>query len=250
MNIAIIGYGTMGNLAFEQAKKRGHTICAVIDPFSSGATAKGISKESMGNAEVAIEFSAPSVAVENARKVAATGCNHIMATTGWYEHMDEMKAIIRKSGTGFLWASNFSIGVNMFFRIVSSAAKIADKVDSYDVFSYELHHNRKQDSPSGTARSIAQILIANISRKKTIVEDKLNRKIAPDELHVASIRGGDIPGTHVVAFDSTADSIELKHTARNRNGFALGSVLAAEWAKGKTGFFTIDQMMDEVLGRE
>ena len=132
-------------------------------------------------------------------------------------------------------------------RVIVDGAKIIDKIADYDVFGYELHHNRKKDSPSGTAKSIEKILLDNIKRKKKILEDKLDRKINADELHFASIRGGDIPGTHVVGFDSVADTIELKHTARSREGFALGAIMAAQWLKGKKGFFTIDDMMNEII---
>ena len=115
------------------------------------------------------------------------------------------------------------------------------------MFGYELHHNRKQDSPSGTAKSLAKIIVNNFSRKKKVIYEKLDRKIEADELHFASIRGGSVPGTHVIGFDSAADSIELKHEARSRAGFALGAVLAAEWIKGKKGFFEVNDFMNDLL---
>lgn len=247
INIAIIGYGAMGKLVEKFAKEKGITVTAIIDPVAEGATHKEISVESLDGADVCIEFSLPGSAMDNIKKVAELGKDHVMATTGWLDNIEEAKRTISKSETGFIYASNFSIGVNAFYRIVRIAAKIFNNLPDYDVFAYEQHHNRKKDSPSGTAKSIGALLIENIDRKTKLVFDKLDRKIASDELHLASIRGGDVPGTHVVDFDSSADTIELKHTARNRSGFAIGSLLAAEWISDKKGFFEINDMMVEII---
>jgi len=247
INIAIIGYGAMGKLVEKFAKEKGITVSSIIDPVAEGATHKEINVESLDGADVCIEFSLPDAAMENIKKVAELGKDHVMATTGWLDNVEEAKRIISKSETGFIYASNFSIGVNAFYRIVRIAAKIFNNLPDYDVSAYELHHKRKKDSPSGTAKSIGSLLIKNIDRKTKLVFDKLDRKIASDELHFASVRGGDVPGTHVVDFDSTADTIELKHTARNRNGFALGALLAAEWISDKKGFFEINDMMVEII---
>ncbi|MBW2979799.1 4-hydroxy-tetrahydrodipicolinate reductase [Candidatus Woesearchaeota archaeon] len=247
MNIAIIGYGKMGHMVEKLAIEKGITIKSIIDPIADGATHKEINGESLNDVDVCIEFSLPEVAVANAKRIAELGKNHVMATTGWLDKLDEAKRVIEKSETGFVYASNFSIGVNVFYRIARVAAKIINNIEDYDIFGYELHHNRKKDSPSGTAKSIGKILVDNIDRKNKLVFDKLARKIEPDELHFASVRGGDIPGTHVVGFDSTADTIELKHTARSRNGFALGALMAAEWINDKKGFFEINDMMVDVI---
>jgi len=131
--------------------------------------------------------------------------------------------------------------------MVEASAKLINKAPNYDVYSYELHHNQKADSPSGTAKALGEILTKNIDRKTALVHDKLDRKIMPQEVHVASIRAGWIPGTHIVGFDSEADTIELKHTARSRAGFAYGAVMAAEWLQGKKGFFTINDFMNDVF---
>ncbi|MFC1691411.1 4-hydroxy-tetrahydrodipicolinate reductase, partial [Nanoarchaeota archaeon] len=171
----------------------------------------------------------------------------VMGTTGWNDQMDEVKKIVEENGIGFIYGSNFSIGVNVFFKMIENAAKIMDKVDDYDVYGHEFHHNQKLDSPSGTAKSMANILLDNMSRKNTLVTDVVNRKIEPNELHFSSTRVGNIPGTHSIGFDSTADTIELKHTARNRSGFALGAVMAAEWIQNKKGFFSVEDMMNDVL---
>lgn len=248
MKISIIGYGAMGQLIEEVARNKGVEVVSIIDPMAKGATHKQITKESVKNADVCIDFTIPSIAVENVRKLASLGKNIVMATTGWYEHMDEVKKIVKENKVGFIWSGNFSIGVNMFFRMVEQAAKIVNKVADYDIGCYEIHHNRKADSPSGTAGMIGNILINNIDRKSKLVFDKLNRKIEKDELHVASVRFGDVPGTHAILFDSTADTIELKHTARSRHGFAVGAIMAAEFINGKKGWFEIDDLMDNVIG--
>jgi 4-hydroxy-tetrahydrodipicolinate reductase len=247
INIAIIGYGAMGKLVEKFAIEKGITIKAIIDPIAENATHKEISAESLNEVDVCIEFSLPEVAVQNAKKVAELGKDHVMATTGWNDSIEEVKRAVNKAETGFIHAANFSIGVNVFYRIVRIGAKIINNIEDFDVFAYELHHKRKKDSPSGTAKTIGDLLIKNIDRKNKLVFDKLDRKIEPDELHFASVRGGDMPGTHVVGFDSSADTIELKHTARNRNGFALGAVMAAEWINDKKGFFDINDMMVEII---
>ena len=244
MKIAVIGYGRMGKIIKQVALNRGHSVIT-IDPEEK-ADFKEINKESLKGADVAIDFTIPAVALENAKLIAKEKVNIVMGTTGWYDKIEKMKSITKD--IGFIWSGNFSIGVNMFFRVIKEAAKIANKVPEYDIGAYELHHNQKKDSPSGTAEMLGKILIENIKRKTSLVFDKLDRKPKDDELHVASMRAGSIPGTHTVIFDSPADSIELKHTARSREGFALGSVLAAEFIKGKKGFYQIDDLMDNIIG--
>ncbi len=247
MNIAIIGYGKMGKEIERIAQIRGISIASIIDPNTKDAPFDEINKESMKDVDVCIDFTMPEAAVENIRKAAKFKKNIVMATTGWYTRMDEVKKIVKEAGIGFIWSGNFSLGVNIFFRIVENAAKIVNNVDDYDVFAYEIHHSQKKDSPSGTAKMLGDILINNIQRKKSIVTEKLDRKIEPDEIHLASIRGGNVPGTHAICFDSAADTIELKHTARNREGFALGAVMAAEWINKKKGFYNIDDFMKEII---
>jgi len=247
MNIAIIGYGKMGHIVEQIAIKKGLNIRAIIDPIAEGATHKEINEESLKDVDVCIEFSLPEVAVENVKQIAALKKNLVLATTGWYDKVEEVKKIVEEAGIGFIYASNFSIGVNAFCKVLEKAAQVFNNIEDYDVLAYELHHNRKKDSPSGTAKTLGEVLINNIERKKKLVYEMLDRKIEADELHFASVRGGDVPGTHVIAFDSPADTIELKHTARSREGFALGAVMAAEWLKDKQGFFTIDDMMKQKI---
>ena len=247
--IALIGYGKMGQEIHRIAKERGVEVKAIIDPISEGATAKEISAKSLAEIDVAIDFTHPDVIISNIKKLAELKINIVVGTTGWYDNMDQVKKIAKDKGIGLLWASNFSLGVNAFFRIVESAAKIMDKLDEFDVFIHEFHHSQKADSPSGTALTAANILLANIERKKKLLTETAHTKIRPEQLHLTSTRTGNIPGTHAVGFDSADSTIEIKHTARNRSGFALGAVRAAEWLKGKKGFYTIDDMMKELLGR-
>jgi 4-hydroxy-tetrahydrodipicolinate reductase len=248
MNIAIIGYGKMGHVIEKIAKSKGIDVVSTIDPEHIDAQHKEITKESLEEVDVCIDFTAPSVVVENIKKIAELKKNVVVGTTGWYDKIDEVKEIVQNNGIGLIYASNFSIGVHVFFRIIENAAKIMNKIEDYDVFGLEFHHNKKVDSPSGTAKTIADILIKNIGRKKKLAYDLVDREINKEELHFASVRAGSIPGTHEVGFDSEADTIELKHTARNREGFALGAVLATQFINGKKGFFTVDDMMKNILG--
>ncbi len=245
MNIAILGYGKMGREVEKAAKSRGIKVTATIDPNGSEASFRDITAESLKGADVVIDFTQPDVLVGNVRKVASLKKNMLVGTTGWYDKRDEVKKIVKDAGIGFIYSSNFSVGVNIFFKVVEAAARLVDKVPAYDAFGYELHHSQKADSPSGTAKTLAELLTANIKRKSKINYDRVNRKISPDELHFASIRAGSIPGTHAVGFDSEADTIELKHTARSRSGFALGAVLAAEWLQKKKGFFEMADFVSE-----
>lgn len=249
MKISLIGYGKMGKEVEKIARLRGIEVVSIIEPSiqNSGIMHSSISPESLKDADVAVDFTVPSSVIENIRKVAALKKNMVVATTGWYDSLDEAKRIVENSGIGFIYSSNFSIGVNAYFKVVEEAAKVFNRLEMYDVYGYELHHNQKMDSPSGTAKTIGDILIRNVHRKKKLLYEKIDRKISPDELHIASIRAGSIPGTHVVGFDSDADTIEVKHVARSRSGFAVGALMAAEWVKGRKGFFTINDFMKDFL---
>ena len=244
LRIAIIGYGKMGKIIENIAKERKHEIIT-IDPIEK-ADFKEINEQSLNGIDVAIDFSVPSKALDNAKACATLNTNLVMGTTGWYDSMEEMKSTVKD--IGFIWSGNFSIGVNLFFRIVEEASKIMNSIPEYDVAVFEAHHNMKKDSPSGTGKMIAEKILANMERKNKIFTDEFDRAPEKNELHLASMRCGKIPGIHKVTFDSEADTIEIKHTARNREGFALGAVLAAEFLNGKKGFFSIDDLMDGVIG--
>ncbi len=247
MKIAISGYGRMGHLIEQVAGKHGFDVSSTIDPVVSDARFKQINRNSLKNVDVVIDFSTPGTAVENIRKAAAEGKNIVMGTTGWYTEKETVRKIVEDSGIGLIWSGNFSTGVNLFFRIVRSAAALFNNFDAYDPFIHEYHHNKKADSPSGTASMLGDIILDEIDRKKTAVTELLKRRIEPEELHISSTRGGSIPGTHTVTFDSDTDTIELKHTARGREGFAEGAVAAAAWIEHKKGFFDINDMMKDII---
>lgn len=249
MRIALIGYGRMGRLIKAIAEERGHFV-RTIDPQAEGADFAEIDGAALDGIDVCIDFSHPGCALANIDRISAFGRSLVMGTTGWYGKLEEVRQMIAARGSGFLYASNFSIGVNAFTRIVRRAAALFNRIDAYDVGGIEYHHRKKADSPSGTAQSLGQALLAEIERKSKLVYDIIDRPIAPEELHFASVRCGAIPGTHEIVFDSEADTISLRHTARNRQGFAYGAVLAAEWLHGKRGFFTIDDLMADLLDKE
>ena len=247
MKLSIVGYGKMGQLIEKMALERGAEVVSTIDPFHPDATHTSFSDEAMNGVDVCICFSQPDVAFQNITDVCRWKKHAVIGTTGWVGQMAEVKKMVEEADVGLVYSSNFSIGVNIFFRLIELAGQVINKFDVYDILGYEAHHNRKLDSPSGTAVTISNILLDNIDRKTATVEEKLDRKIEPHELHFASMRGGNIPGTHSVLFDSDFDTIELKHTARSRTGFAVGSVIAAEWIQGKKGMFTEAHMMKQLL---
>ena len=247
MRIALIGYGRMGKAVEKVALERNHVIIS-IDPLDSTATFKEINAEALKDVDVCIDFSSPSVVLNNAKLVSFLGKNLVVGTTGWYSDMDKMKESVKD--IGFLWSGNFSIGMNVFFHAVKETAKVMNNLPEYDAAVYEIHHNQKKDSPGGSAQIIGKIIVDNMDRKKKIVGDRFTeRKPEADELHVASVRCGSIPGTHTVLFDCPVDTIELKHIARGREGFAFGAVLAAEFINKKKGFFGIEDLMKTIIGK-
>jgi len=252
MKIAIIGYGKMGKMIEQIARAQGHVIAAVVDPFATDAPvkiSKTIAEADLSSVDAAIEFTQPSTAVENIIALAKKKIPTITGTTGWHERMDEVTQAVKAADSSLLWASNFSIGVNLFYRIAWYASQLANNFPEYDVGGIEVHHNKKMDSPSGTAKTLAEGVITKIDRKKKIVWETMNRKPENDELHFPSLRLGSVPGTHSLFFDSSADTIEITHTARSREGFASGAVSAAVWltAEKRRGVFTIDEMLKDIL---
>lgn len=248
LKIALIGYGKMGKAIEKAALERKHTIIT-IDPIDPKANFKEITTEAIKDADVCIDFTTPLTAIENAKKISTLGKNLVMGTTGWYDKMEEMKSTVQN--IGFLWSGNFSIGMNVFFEAVKKTASIMNNLPEYDAAVCEIHHNQKKDSPGGSAQIIGKIIIEEMARKKKIVGSAFSeRKPEPEELHVASVRCGNIPGTHTVYFDSAVDTIELKHTARGREGFALGAVMAAEFLHGKKGFYNIEDLMKTIIEKK
>lgn len=247
MNIALLGYGKMGKIIEKIATDRKHNIVLKIDFYNQ----QELTVENLKKADVVIEFSTPGSVLSNIKHCFDAGVPVVVGTTGWYEHLPELKKQCAEGNNTLLYASNFSIGVNVFFYVNKVLAKLMNKYSYYDVQVEEIHHTQKLDSPSGTAITIAEGIIENLDAKKEwvnilsaegsdVAEDKVNN----DQLLIESFRVDSIPGTHTVIYDSEVDMIEFKHTAHNRNGFALGAVLAAEWIKDKKGFFSVEEMFD------
>ena len=221
MNIALIGYGKMGRLVEQLAPAQGGDVRLKLDEFNN-TRFEGITPENFRGIDVAIDFSIPGAAVENIKRISALGVNIVVGTTGWFEHLDQVRSIIGKNSTGLVWSPNFSIGVNAFFRLVSEAAKLMANEPSYEAWAYEIHHSAKKDAPSGTLWKLVEQM------KKAGYEAKID---------VSSNRAGAHPGTHEIGFDSPADTITLRHVARSREGFAQGALRAAKWLVGKKGFY-------------
>lgn len=246
MRILLSGYGSMGKEIEKILISRGHTLAGIIDPVVEGAH-KEISAAVLADADVVIDFSSPSAVLKNCEAYAKGNTPVVFGTTGWEDKRDQIREMIEKSGIGFVWGSNFSIGAHMLFKIAAYASAMINAVPEYDILVHELHHKRKKDSPSGTAITLAEKILAANNRKTEIVTQCLDRRIEDHELHVSSTRGGEIPGIHTVYLDSLADTIEITHSARSRSGFALGAVMAAEWVKDKHGFLSVDDFIKETL---
>lgn len=246
MQVALIGYGNMGQSVAKAAKTEGHDISAIIDRTSREATAALLQGDVLRGAEIAIDFSGPENIIETTNACIDAGIPLVVGTTGWYDHMDDIKDLVGER-IGFLWSSNFSIGVHMYFRIVKEAARLMNNAEEYDVWGHEIHHVGKADSPSGTAKTLEKILLENLDRKDSVVEEKLDRKRKPSEIHFSSVRGGLVNFGHTIGFDSAADRILITHEARNRDGYALGAVKAAEWLVGKKGFYDMNEYIDDLF---
>ena len=249
MRVGIVGYGAMGKILESCLKERGVEIGAIVDPVEKAATHSRIDAASMANVDVCICFTSPEAAFDNLRDVSANGRQAVMATTGWLDRLEEARRVLAEHGTGMIYSSNFSLGVNLFFKLTETAARLFNEFSEYDLLGYEMHHRRKKDAPSGTAKTLEKIVLENFTRKTGVEEGRPEGSMKEEIFHFASIRGGDVPGTHALNFESEFDSIELKHVARNRKGFALGSILAARWILGKKGVFTEATLMNELLAK-
>lgn len=240
MKIALLGYGKMGQVIERIAIERGHEIVLKKDEFNT--------YEGLSNADVAIDFSVPMAAVSNISSCFHANVPVISGTTGWLEHYDEMIALCAEKKGAFISSSNFSLGVNLFFELNEYLAKIMSKFDNYAVDMEEIHHTQKLDAPSGTAISLAKGVIENSSYTNWTLEKPGQNDPSDSEqakqIHIEAKRIGTVPGTHTVTYNSPIDSIEIKHTAHNREGFALGAVIAAEWIVGKQGVFTMKDVLN------
>jgi 4-hydroxy-tetrahydrodipicolinate reductase len=243
MNIAIIGYGKMGKKIEELAQSHNLRLTSIIDPNEQKAGFKKITFESVKDADVCIDFSLPGEVLRNVSILSELKKNIVIGTTGWYQEIESVRKLVEENNIGLIYAGNFSLGMNLFYRIVEFSARLFDGFSEYDVAGLEMHHDQKVDSPSGTAKDLAEILLRNISRKERTLFERSSGKIDPANLHFSSVRFGQIPGTHKIMFDSLPDTIELSHTARSREGFAQGALMAAEWIYDKKGFFTFDDLI-------
>ena len=231
MNIALFGYGKMGKMIEGIALEKGHTIIAKIDIETTDID--------FSNMDVAIDFSMPNAAFKNITSCFEHNVPVISGTTGWLENYENAVALCKEKKGAFIYASNFSLGVNIFFELNIYLAKMMKNLNQYKVSMEEIHHTQKLDAPSGTAITLAEGIIENINYTNWKL-DKANEF----EIPITSKRIGKVPGTHTIAYENNVDNIEIKHTAHNREGFAQGAVIAAEWIVGKTGVFT----MKDVLG--
>jgi len=227
----------MGKEIEKIALERGNEIVSVIDVDNQ----QDFDSPAFLNADVAIEFTIPKTAFVNYRKCFERNIPIVAGTTGWLEHMDEIKRACVEDGQTFFYASNYSIGVNIFFAINKYLAKIMNQFPSYEVSMEEIHHIHKLDSPSGTGITLAEGILENIDRKTVWKEAEEGYE---EELLIHSRREGEVPGTHIIKYESTVDTMRIEHEAKNREGFALGAVLAAEFTKGKKGFLTMNDMLN------
>jgi len=236
MKIALIGYGKMGKTIERIALERGHEIVSVIDlentvDFDSAA---------FKSADVAIEFTVPSVALNNYRRAFASGVAVVSGTTGWTEELPVLKKEIEEGGKTLFWSSNFSLGVNVFMAVNKYLAGIMNQFPNYNVEMTEVHHTQKLDAPSGTAITLAEQIMDKLDRKSLWVK---KTETKPEEMAIKSIREGQVPGIHTIRYESEVDSIEITHDAKSREGFALGAVVAAEFTCGKKGFLGMEDML-------
>ena len=228
ISLALLGYGKMGRTIAQLAPQRGFDVRLIMD-IDANAGAAGITAENLAGIDVCLEFTEPRAVLENIRRVAGLGCNLVVGTTGWHDHLDEVRKVIESAGVGMVYAANFSIGVQLFYRLARAASEIFSAFPMYEPFLTEAHHRFKKDAPSGTAL-------------------ELKRQVQPQfkdrEIPVASVRAGYIPGVHELGFDSEADTVILRHTARGRQGFAEGALYAARWVAGKKGLVSFAEVLE------
>ena len=227
MNLALIGYGKMGKLLEQLAPLYDFNVTLKLDEFNN-ANYEGLTAENFRGVDAAIEFSIPSATVRNIELASALGVNLVVGTTGWLDQLEHVKQTVETNGTGLVWSPNYSIGVNVFSRLVSEAAKLLATQPEYGAWAWEIHHITKKDAPSGTLLKL--------------VDDMKSAGYAK-EIDVSSSRAGAHPGTHEIGFDSSSDTITLRHSARSREGFARGALKAAQWITGKKGFYEFSDIL-------
>ena len=239
MKILLMGYGKMGKVIERFALERGHSIAGRIDIDNQA----DFELLTINDVDLAIEFSHPLAAFENIKKCINKGFPTVAGTTGWLEKKPEIEQITMEKGGTFLYASNYSIGVNLFFQLNKKLAQLMKPYPFYEVNTREVHHTEKKDAPSGTAITLAEGLIANLEGKSKWVNNEIAQ---PNEIPIWSEREGKVPGTHIVRYISDVDEIEISHKATSREGFALGAVVAAEWAATKKGILNLSDLFAEI----
>ena len=240
MKIAIIGYDKMGHVIERIARERGHEIVSIIDAHNTS----DFDSPEFASADVAIEFSTPATAFENCRKALSKGVKVVSGTTAWADRLGEIKEICDKDSRTFFWSSNYSLGVNIFFAVNRYLATIMSAFPQYTPEMTEIHHVHKLDHPSGTAISLAEGIIAS---NKAITGWTEEASEAGSKMIINHKREGEVPGTHIITWESEVDAITIEHRAKSREGFALGAVVAAEWIKDKNGFLTMDNLMHSFI---
>jgi 4-hydroxy-tetrahydrodipicolinate reductase len=227
MNLAIVGYGKMGQLIERLAAEYGFTVLVKLDEFNNVDYA-GITKESFAGVDVAVEFSTPETVVENVERIASLGVNLVVGATGWGRDLERVRTAVERGGTGLVWSPNFSVGVNVFSRLVAEAARLLAREEDYGAWAWEIHHSTKKDAPSGTLLKLV---------------DGMKRAGFQRPVDTSSNRAGRHPGTHEIGFDSNADTITLRHVARSREGFARGALKAAQWIAGHKGMYEFSDIL-------
>jgi 4-hydroxy-tetrahydrodipicolinate reductase len=234
MKIALIGYGKMGKTIEHFALQRGHSVTVRIDKDNTDE----IYSDEFRSSDIAIEFSVPEMAFANVSTALNLGVPVVCGTTGWLDKIKDVMLLCEEQKLAFIYSSNFSLGVNIFFYINRKLAEVMKNYPEYDISIEEIHHIHKKDAPSGTAVTLAEDILDQINLERWSLAKEKN------SLHISAVREGEIPGTHSVIYENRIDSITIRHEAKNRDGFALGAIIAAEFAQGKQGFYT----MKEVLG--
>ena len=226
-NLAIVGYGKMGKLIEQLAPEYGFTVTLKLDEFNN-ANGEGVTGPNFRGVDVAVDFSIPAAVRDNVEAIAALGVSLVIGTTGWLDDLDAVKGAVARHGIGLVWSPNYSVGVNAFLRLVSRAARLLAAQPQYGAWAWEIHHSTKKDAPSGTLLKLGE-------------EMKQAGYARP--IDTGSNRAGTVPGTHEIGFDSPADTITLRHTARSREGFARGALQAAQWVVGKKGFHEFSEIL-------
>lgn len=219
LRIALLGHGRMGTVVERMARQRGLEVALVV---GSAACSRDLDAEGLADVDVCIDFTTPDAVVDNVRTVVSAGTAMVVGTTGWYDHLDQVRELVLDAGTGFVYGPNFSLGMNATFALAERAAELFSRIDDFEPFLEEAHHERKVDAPSGTALALREILEA----------------AWPDhDIPTAATRAGHIPGTHRIGFDAPDETVVVEHVARGREAFAAGALFAAEWVMGRSGFY-------------